>query len=108
MGELAYLCQQCGHIFRVPVVSGAPLEEERNCPACGNSQVKEIPSWVPFGSDLYEGPRKWEYECQQCQNKFSLPVPSSPSLEKNIRCPACGGRHIHRLTSTGYEPLYCG
>ena len=38
------------------------------------------------GDNLYEGPPVWEYECQQCQNRFKLPVPSSPSQEKEITC----------------------
>ena len=108
MVEHTYLCHQCGNIFRLSVDSTRPLEKELKCPACRNSQVRDLPSWVPLGSDLYEIPREWEYECQQCKSKFKLPVPGSPSQERNIRCPACDDGHIHRLIRTGFEPLYCG
>lgn len=102
MAENTYLCHQCGNIFRLPP------DKEVRCPQCGSSQTRELPSWVPMDSDLSEGQIKWQYECQQCQKKFELPVPTSPSQEKNIKCPVCNGGHIHRLTLSGYEPLYCG
>ena len=108
MDEHTYLCHQCGHIFRRPVNDGTKYGKEPLCPQCGSLQTRELPSWVPLGSDLSEGLREWEYECQQCRHKFMLPVPDSPSREKTIRCPACDGGHIHRLTLTGFEPLYCG
>lgn len=102
MTENTYLCHQCGNIFRLP-----PAGEAR-CPQCGNAQVRELPSWVPLGSDLSESKATWQYECQQCKKEFELPVPGSPSQEKDIRCPECNSGHIHRLTPSGYEPLYCG
>jgi rRNA maturation endonuclease Nob1 len=102
MAENTCLCHQCGSIFRL-----AP-DKEAKCPQCGSSQVRELPSWVPMGSDLSEAQSVWQYECQQCQKKFELPVPANPSQEKIIRCPVCNGGHIHRLTPSGYEPLYCG
>ena len=102
MAENTYLCHQCGNIFRLS------LPGEAKCPQCGSSQTRELPSWVPMGSDLSESQSQWQCECQQCKNKFEIPVPDSPSGEKNIRCPVCNGRHIHRLTPSGYEPLYCG
>ena len=108
MVEYTYLCHQCGNIFRLSADDISPPEKELKCPQCGNSQVRELPSWIPLGADLAEIPREWEYECQQCKNKFKLPVPVSPSQERNIRCPACDDGHIHRLTRTGFEPLYCG
>jgi DNA-directed RNA polymerase subunit RPC12/RpoP len=108
MEELIYLCRQCGEVFRLPADSAHTPEKELQCPQCGDSQVKELPSWVPTGSDLLKVPQEWEYECQQCKNRFRLPVPGSPSQEKKIKCHACGAEHIHRLTATGYKPLYCG
>jgi len=102
MVENTYLCHQCGSIFRLTSA------KEAKCPQCGSSQTKELPSWVPMGSDLSEGPSTWQYECQQCKHKFELPVPGSPSQERDIKCPACDGGHIHRLTIYGSEPLYCG
>jgi DNA-directed RNA polymerase subunit RPC12/RpoP len=108
MEECAYLCRQCRNVFRWSVPEESSLAKEARCPGCGSSDIEEMPSWAPIGSNLSEGPVVWECACQQCQNVFELPVPSSPSEEKGIRCPACGGGHIHRLTPTGVEPLYCG
>ena len=108
MVDSMYLCHQCGHIFRLPVDSASTPGKEVKCHECGSPQIRQLPSWVPVGSDLSEGKSLWEYECQQCKNKFKLPVPGSPSQEKNIKCPACNDEHIHRLTASGYEPLYCG
>lgn len=107
MAEYTYLCHQCGNIFRLKA-DYIPSEAKVKCPQCSNTQVRELPSWVPLGSDLAEIPSAWEYECQQCKSRFKLPVPVSPSQERNIRCPDCNGGHIHRLTRTGFEPLYCG
>jgi DNA-directed RNA polymerase subunit RPC12/RpoP len=107
MGERIFLCQQCGNVFRLPLDSSHP-EKGLKCPQCGGSQIRELPLWAPFGSDLNHAPAEWDYECQECRNKFKLPVPCRPSQEKEITCPACHGHHIHRLTPAGYEPLYCG
>ena len=107
MAEDTYLCHQCRNLFRLPMTcSITPEKEELKCPECGSFDVEEMPSWAPIGFN--ESSPMWEYECQQCQNVFQLPVPSSPSQEKEIKCPACGGGHIHRLTSVGGVPLYCG
>jgi DNA-directed RNA polymerase subunit RPC12/RpoP len=108
MLEHIYLCRQCKNVFRLPADSAHTLEKELQCPQCGDSQIKKLPSWVPAGSDLSEGQSLWQYECQQCKKVFKLPVPGSPSQEKVIRCPACGGGHIHRMTTSGVVPLYCG
>ena len=107
MVEYTYLCHQCGNIFRVSADDNPP-EKDLKCPQCSHSQVRELPPWAPLGSDLVEIPSEWEYECQVCKSKFKLPVPGSPSQERNIRYPDCNNRHIHRLTRTGFEPLYCG
>ena len=102
MAENTYLCHQCGNIFRL-----LPADEVK-CPQCGSAQTREMASWVPLGSDLAADQKNWQCECQECKHKFEQPVPESPSGEKDIRCPACNGQHIHRLTLSGYEPLYCG
>jgi len=105
--EDTYLCHQCKNIFRLPPTCNiAPVEEVIKCPICGNTDVEGLPSWAPAG--LAEFSSTWEYECQQCKNIFELPVPSSPSQEKEIKCPVCKSGHIHRLTSTGSLPMYCG
>jgi len=108
MAEDTYLCHQCGNIFKVPLENTRNSGDETTCPKCGSSGVRNLPSWEPLGSGLSELPPEWEYECQSCQHRFRLPVPDSPSQEKSIKCPECDGGHIHRLTRTGSEPLYCG
>ena len=106
MEEGMYLCQQCQNMFKFPASDSLLPEREARCPNCGSPRIREVPSWAPIG--FTEGSPMWDYECQQCQNAFKLPVPSSPSQEKGIKCPECGGGHIHRLTPIGGEPLYCG
>ncbi|OGO23545.1 MAG: hypothetical protein A2144_11130 [Chloroflexi bacterium RBG_16_50_9] len=108
MEDYTYLCHQCQNVFRLPATQNGTAEKVKKCPKCSSTQIEELPSWAPIGANLSEGPPVWECECQQCQKVFKLPVPGSPSREKEIACPACGGRHIHRLTPMGAEPLYCG
>lgn len=108
MGESEYLCRQCQNVFRLAVSDDLSPEKEAKCPRCGSVDTGKLPSWVPIGFSLHEAPAMWEYECQQCQNVFKLPVPSSPAQEKEIACGVCGGRHIHRLTAVGGVPMYCG
>ena len=107
MTERTCLCRQCRNVFKLPVSDSAtPEKEELKCPACGSPDVEDVPAWAPIG--FTEGSPTWEYECQQCQHVFRRPVPDSPAQEKAIKCPECGGGHIHRLTPTGGAPLYCG
>jgi DNA-directed RNA polymerase subunit RPC12/RpoP len=108
MGEYVYLCHRCGNIFRLTADTCPLPGKTPSCPQCGDTQTRVMPSWVPSGSDLNQAPTEWEYECQNCREKFKLPIPGSPSQEKHITCPVCHGTHIHRLTPLGYEPLYCG
>ena len=107
MGDNTYLCNQCRNVFKLPLTcSITPEKKEVKCPECGSSHIEEMPSWGPIN---FNAPSLvWEYECQACHYAFELPVPSSPSQEKEIKCPRCGGGHIHRLTAIGGEPLYCG
>jgi putative FmdB family regulatory protein len=107
MGERVYSCQECHHVFRLPAADSSTDRDVR-CPDCGSTHTRELSAWVPLGADLDEGTSQWEYECQECHHVFKRPVPTSPSQEREIACPACGGRHIHRLTAIGGEPLYCG
>ena len=107
MAELTYMCRQCRNVFRL-AVADSPSEKEATCPGCGSADIEEVPSWAPIGFTLSEEPPMWECACQQCQNVFEIPVPASPAEAKEIRCPLCGGGHIHRLTPAGVEPLYCG
>jgi putative FmdB family regulatory protein len=97
-----FACSRCRHIFKVPANS----DKETKCPVCGFF-TGELVSWKPIGFDVVEEPM-WEYECQDCRNVFKRRVPDSPTQEKEIKCPACGRTHIHRLTALGGEPLYCG
>ncbi len=39
----------------------------------------------------------WEYECDTCRIKFETIVPHGPKEEREIRCPQCKGKNIHRL-----------
>lgn len=107
MEECLYLCQHCRNFFKQSMTCSITIEKkEVVCPNCESSDIKEMSSWAPIG--FTDGPPVWEYECQQCRNVFGLPVPGSPSQEREIKCPTCGGGHIHRLTIIGGEPLYCG
>jgi rRNA maturation endonuclease Nob1 len=106
MEEHTLLCKKCRHIFKLP---GALLNDILSCPQCGVPDIVEAPPWAPLGSgmNIFDD-SLWEYECQQCQNKFKLPIPQSPAEEKSRKCPSCCSDHIHRLTAVGGEPLYCG
>ena len=106
--ENTYSCHQCNYVFKLSVAGSLTMDIKASCPKCGSDFVNVLPSWEPLGTTLSETTHMWEYECQQCQHVFKLPVPSSPSQAKEARCPACGGKHIHRLTPAGFEPLYCG
>ena len=107
MGEKTYSCNHCKNLFKLPLVcSITPEKKEIKCPKCGSFNIDEMPFWGPM--NFTEPLLMWEYECQECHHTFKLPVPNSPSQEKEIKCPECGGGHIHRLTKIGGEPLYCG
>jgi DNA-directed RNA polymerase subunit RPC12/RpoP len=106
MVEQNVMCHACGNIFRHRVNGGDG--KQITCPACGGTDIRVLPPWVPLGSNLSEAAREWEYECQNCLYNFKLPVPDSPSQERYVRCPRCESGHIHRLTASGFEPLYCG
>jgi DNA-directed RNA polymerase subunit RPC12/RpoP len=108
MVENIYLCKECRNLLKATIADDAAPKTAPNCPVCGSSQMSEIPCWVPAGSDLGSDTYTWEYECQECRNRFRMPIPSSPSQEKDIKCPSCGATHIHRLTPMGGEPLHCG
>ena len=108
VNEHTLLCKQCRNLFKLPL-SQLPQNKEEYCPACGSSQVEEAPAWAPLGSGLnIFDESTWEYECQQCKKKFKMPIPKSPTEDKSRQCPDCGSGHLHRLTSVGGEPLYCG
>jgi rRNA maturation endonuclease Nob1 len=109
MKECTLLCRQCRNVFKAPVAAGLIVKLEMKCPKCGSLDIGEAPAWAPLGSGLniFES-SEWEYECQQCRNKFKMPVPKSPSEQKERRCAICGSGHLHLLTIAGAEPLYCG
>jgi len=108
VSEYEYQCRNCRNIFRSSVLGSPSSGEEVKCPLCGSTDVGRLISWQPLGFDQSRVPIEWEYECQQCHNAFKLPPPSSPSQEKEIKCPKCGGGHVHRFTTVGGEPLYNG
>jgi len=98
-----FLCKQCRHVF----ITAQPLEK-LSCPKCLSVNVEEAPAWAPLdsGSNIYDN-SEWEYECQNCKNRFKMPIPKSPSEEKARSCPKCGSNHLHLLTELGGQPLYC-
>lgn len=107
--ESTLLCRQCRNVFRLSPQNRVSMIRETHCPQCGSTRLEEAPAWAPLGSgsNIFDS-SEWEYECQQCRNKFKMPIPKSPSEERERKCSACGAGHIHRLTVTGGEPLYCG
>ena len=106
--EHTYLCQNCHNLFKLELDLSSVNQNDLTCPKCGSTQINNLPSWSPTGSNLDVCKLEWEYQCQDCNNIFKLPIPTSPEQEKEIICPECNGGHIHRLTPTGGEPLYCG
>jgi len=109
MEETMLLCRQCRHVFRILASDSCDINKRTACPRCGSFDLSEAPVWAPLGSgaNIFNS-SEWEYECQECHHKFQMPIPKSPSEEKERKCPACGHGHIHRLDAVGGEPLYCG
>jgi DNA-directed RNA polymerase subunit RPC12/RpoP len=107
--ERRLLCKQCWFVFDMAISDSYSSDAEIHCPACCSTNVMEAPSWAPLGSGLniFEG-NEWSYECQQCKGKFKMPIPKSPSEDKNRRCPVCNSGHLHLLTGAKALPLYCG
>ncbi len=105
MEEFTLLCKQCRNVFKIP---GGNISNKAQCPDCGSPDIIEAPAWAPLGSgrNIFES-STWEYKCQHCGHQFKMPIPKSPTEEKQRRCPSCGAEHIHRLTAIGGEPLYC-
>lgn len=109
MEDYTLICRQCRNIFRLPSHNSCSIPRETRCPKCGSSDIAEAPVWAPLGSgfNIFEN-FEWEYECQECHKRFKMPIPTSPTEEKARKCQICGAEHIHRLTSVGAQPLYCG
>ena len=108
--EHTFLCRNCRNIFKLPLSHDIHSKKQNIlCPKCGNPEIEEAPCWAPLGSgtNIFES-SDWEYECQECRHKFTMPIPQSPTQEKERKCPSCGAGHIHRLTVIGGQPLYCG
>jgi predicted nucleic-acid-binding Zn-ribbon protein len=103
------LCRQCRNVFRIPSQNRCSIIRRTPCPKCGSSEIEEAPTWAPLGSgsNIFDS-SEWEYECQECHKKFQMPIPKSPTEEKERSCPSCGAKHIHSLTTAGGAPLYCG
>jgi DNA-directed RNA polymerase subunit RPC12/RpoP len=107
--ERRFLCKQCLNVFDHAVSDSLSPGEKIKCPACCGFDVVEAPPWVPLdsGTNIFETDT-WEYECQQCKHKFKMPIPKSPTEDKNRRCPVCNSGHLHLLTGKENLPLYCG
>ena len=109
MKENKFLCKRCRNIFELAAQPSFSINNLVYCPKCKSPDVTEAPAWAPLGSSMnIFDDSEWEYECHECHKKFKMPIPKSPTEEKQRVCPSCGGGHIHRLTATGGEPLYCG
>ena len=110
MNGKQYVCQKCRNIFAVPQIACSLTREEPEavCPACGSKDTVAVPVWEPIGFHSHEEVREWEYKCQDCGASFKLPVPNSPSQERNIQCPTCGKGNIQRVTLLDGVPMYCG
>jgi rRNA maturation endonuclease Nob1 len=109
MAEYKLLCKQCRNIFQIQEKTSSKSVPDTYCPKCGTRDVVDAPLWAPLGSgsNIFDG-SDWEYECQQCRNKFQMPIPKNPSEEKGRICTICGSQHLHLLTDIGAQPLYCG
>jgi DNA-directed RNA polymerase subunit RPC12/RpoP len=107
--EKRFLCKHCWHVFDRAIPDGNSSSEEMHCPACSSVDVTAAPPWAPLGSgrNIFEN-QTWDYECQQCKFKFSMPIPKSPAEDKSRKCPACNSGHLHLLTGAKNLPLYCG
>ena len=107
--EERFLCKHCRHVFDQAITGGASLDEQLHCAKCGSVDVIEAPAWAPLGSgmNVFDNDT-WEYECQECQQTFKMPIPRSPSESKSRTCPACRSSHLHVLNNMESLPLYCG
>lgn len=41
----------------------------------------------------------YEYECEECRERFEKFVQSMQNAEKNVTCPKCGSSHVHKVLS---------
>jgi DNA-directed RNA polymerase subunit RPC12/RpoP len=107
--ERRFLCKQCQYVFDAAISDVTSPDTNVHCPVCCGTNVTEAPPWAPLGSGLniFESDT-WEYECQQCLHKFTMPIPQSPTEDRNRRCPLCNSGHLHLLTGKKALPLYCG
>jgi Zn finger protein HypA/HybF involved in hydrogenase expression len=106
--ERRFLCKKCWNIFDQPVPDSSSENLEVHCPSCCSADVMEAPPWAPLdsGKNIFDS-NEWQYECQQCKYKFKMPIPQSPSEDKNRKCPVCHSEHLHLLTGAKALPLYC-
>jgi rRNA maturation endonuclease Nob1 len=109
MAEITLLCKKCRNVFYHTVGDSCPINKRTACPACGSFELYEAPVWAPIGSGLniFEG-SDWEYECHECHHKFEMPIPKSPTENKQRKCPVCGSGQIERVTIFDGLPLWCG
>jgi DNA-directed RNA polymerase subunit RPC12/RpoP len=107
--ERRFLCKQCLNVFDHAVSDIPSPDKKIKCPACCGVDIMDAPPWAPLGSgrNIFET-KMWDYECQQCKYKFRMPIPKSPTEDKNRKCPVCNSGHLHLLTGEKNLPLYCG
>ena len=103
------LCLDCRLIFDVDPEISCSIDRKIHCPSCDSTNIAEAPAWAPLGSgsNIFDAD-EWEYECQRCGHKFKMPVPGSPTENKERTCPVCNSEHLHIVTEIGALPLYCG
>jgi DNA-directed RNA polymerase subunit RPC12/RpoP len=107
--ERRFLCKKCWNLFDFTVSDDIFSDRVIPCPACRSAEVMEAPPWAPLGAgkNIFESDT-WDYECQQCKYKFRMPIPHSPSEDKNRKCPFCRSGHLHLIVGEKGLPLYCG
>jgi len=106
--ERRFLCKKCWNVFDFYASGDNVADVKVCCPACRGSDVMEAPPWAPLdsGKNIFDS-NIWQYECQDCKLKFKMPIPKTPTEDKNRECPVCHSRHLHLLTGAKALPLYC-
>jgi len=49
----------------------------------------------------------WELTCRRCKSNFTVPVPSGPAEEKELKCPKCRSQQIERIEASAQGAPAC-